>query len=384
MHTTPQEHPLDASNPTSWRFKLQSSLTAERTQALLVHELPDDSLHPLLYQLATRGVSVASLDIRQSSASQPVTEELLKSFSQAATSSLGAAPPLLIGHGLGGASLLSCADLLKNSAALVLIHSPASLDTWKSAAVTREAEAVRIQVGVSCVAYLSADLANRLHDEAMRAAAHDYHGAALLMYAPLNEWLSVEHATRLFTALRRSRSFIALDHPSHMLTDAAERTHLATMLTAWMQAYLPEPPPLLPLEGAKVVVQTQQSHYYTQINALGHPLVADEPTDLGGTGLGPGPYELLQAALGACTTITLRMYATRKNLDMRAVTVHLQHEKVEATPGSREKIDVFTRELSFEGDLNDEQRQRLVEIADKCPVHKTLSHAGNRIITRLK
>jgi putative redox protein len=137
-----------------------------------------------------------------------------------------------------------------------------------------------------------------------------------------------------------------------------------------------------------VVVRTGKDRYYTDIYADGHHMVADEPKSVGGTDLGPSPYKFLAASLGACTTITVRMYADRKNWPLDAVVVRLKHQKIDASEcedcnSETGKVDVFERELEFVGDLTDEQRQRLFEIADRCPVHRTL-HGEIKVRNRMR
>ena len=173
---------------------------------------------------------------------------------------------------------------------------------------------------------------------------------------------------------------MSLDRADHLLSDPRDAEYAGTVIAAWASKYLDVPREQRPRPDPadnRVVVQTGAAGYRSEILANGHPLLADEPESVGGTNAGPGPYELLLAGLGACTGMTLRMYADRKSWPLEGITVTLSHRKVHVSDcmdcETREgKVDEIRREIGVDGPLDDEQRQRLLEIADRCPVHRTL------------
>ena len=203
--------------------------------------------------------------------------------------------------------------------------------------------------------------------------------ALMVFHSPLDTTVGIDHATRIFEAARQPKSFIALDRADHLLSEAEDGRYVGEMIASWAKRYIESSQEEIKkarLGDNRVVVRTSTG-YRTEILANGHPLLADEPLAIGGTNLGPTPYELLSSALGACTSITLRMYADRKGWPLDAVEVRLSHEKIHCDdcagverPGAR--IDHFSREISLEGPLDEKQRQRMVEIADRCPVHRTI------------
>jgi len=177
-----------------------------------------------------------------------------------------------------------------------------------------------------------------------------------------------------------------------LLSNEADSHYVGAVIAAWADKYLDVPKPEIVARDEterQVTTRIGRDRYYTEIDAGGHPFSADEPVSAGGTDQGPTPYELLAAALGACTCITLRMYADRKKWPLTEISVLLKHQKVhardcETCPESDVKTDRIERELELVGNLSEEQRQRLLEIADRCPVHKTLHEGQIRIVTRLR
>ena len=246
-----------------------------------------------------------------------------------------AAPTLLIGHAAGGAAVLAAAARIPEVRAVVTIGAPAEHPG---------------PVGVPL----------------------------LVLHSPVDEVVGIENARRIFDAARHPRSFVALDGADHQLSDPADADFAATMIATWASRYLPEAPaPARPQEGSVVVTETGDHAYQQRIVAGRHVLTADEPRPVGDD-TGPGPYDLLLASLGACTSMTLRMYAQRKDLPLTKATVQLRHSRVYAEDCAKcetqvGRIDRIERNIHLAGDLDDEQRHALLEIADKCPVHRTLS-----------
>ena len=215
----------------------------------------------------------------------------------------------------------------------------------------------------------------------------DLRKALILFHAPRDPLVGIENAGEIFAAAKHPKSFISLDDADHLLSRRQDAIYVADVLAAWAGRYLPEveEQSIKADEGEVVVHETGTGKFAQLINASGHNLRADEPEAMGGNNSGPSPYDLLLAGLGACTSMTLRMYADHKKLPLEQVTVRLTHDKIHAedcaeceTKGG--KVDRITRSIAMKGDLSDEERARLLEIADKCPVHRTL-HGEVRVET---
>jgi uncharacterized OsmC-like protein len=221
--------------------------------------------------------------------------------------------------------------------------------------------------------------------------------ALLVMHSPVDNTVSVDHAAEIFAAARHPKSFVSLDGADHLLTARSDARFAADMIGAFADRYIVDESGALeaPRASAPVVVaETTQGPFLNHIVVGRHRLLADEPESIGGFDAGPSPYDLLGAALGACTSMTLRMYADRKAVPLDRVTVAVTHGKVHADDcvecgdnallsGRSGMIDRFDRTITVDGDdLTDEQRAKLLEIADKCPVHRTLESASS-IVTRL-
>lgn len=303
------------------------------------------------------------------------------------------APAILIGHSLGGTAVLQAAPELRSAVAVATIGSPADpahvrhlfADAASDLEALGEAE---VQLGGRPFK-IKRQFVDDLENHDLPGAVGGLRKALLIMHAPLDEIVEIDNASQLFIAARHPKSFVSLDNADHLLSREADSRYAGSVLAAWASRYLPEARAAATLDGDanEVVARTFIDGFRTDVNAAGHRLNADEPIAVGGSNLGPTPYDLLSAALAACTTMTLKMYATHKNLALTSVTARVTHDKVhaddcgdcESTSG---KIDEFRRTLTFDGDLSEEQRARLLDIADKCPVHRTL-HSEVKIRTRL-
>ena len=306
----------------------------------------------------------------------------------------GEAPRVLIGHSLGGAAVLAAADRIPEAKAVATIAAPVEPDHVRRLFVgalpeieaTGSAEVAiggrRFRIGKT---FLDDVGEHRLADAIGRLKR-----ALLVFHSPNDDIVGIDNATRIFVAAKHPKSFVSLAGADHLLTRAEDAGYVASVLAAWAARYVPELVPAAaeepPPEGWVEVQETRNGRYAQRIRVGHHMLAADEPASVGGDDSGPGPYDLLSAALGACTSMTIRMYAERKNWPLERVTVRLHHEKVHATDcadcenGVR-KIDRIERRIRIEGALDAAQRQRLMEIADKCPVHQTL-HRENEIVSR--
>jgi len=202
----------------------------------------------------------------------------------------------------------------------------------------------------------------------------------LILHSPLDDTVGVENATEIFLAARHPKSFISLDHADHLITRPEDAEYAATVITAWASRYvgMTADTPATRIDGAVLVEETGAGKFQVQVTATGERFVVDEPAEVGGAGTGPTPYELIAAGLGACTSMTLRLYATQKGWPVERVKLAVRHSKrADQTPK-----DLFQREIELIGPLDDAQRQRLLEIADKCPVHRTLE-GGSAIESKL-
>jgi putative redox protein len=206
------------------------------------------------------------------------------------------------------------------------------------------------------------------------------HKALLVFHSPTDDIVGIENATFIFTAAKHPKSFVSLAGADHLLSRRSDATYVANVIGAWAERYLDvvDLAPGLPSEAAVTVQETRAGRFQQEIRTGRHRFLADEPVAVGGLDSGPGPYDLVLAGLGACTSMTLRLYAERKALPLDRVTVRLGHSRIHAADcenceTKEGRIDRIDRVITLAGDLNEEQRKRLIEIADKCPVHRTLT-----------
>ncbi|RMD48801.1 MAG: OsmC family protein [Alphaproteobacteria bacterium] len=303
----------------------------------------------------------------------------------------GLAPGLLVGHSLGGAAVLLAAGRIESVRAVATIGAPADAAhvlKHLGCALDRVEQEGRAPVTIAGRRF---EIGRRFVEEARGAAVEEavarMRRALLILHAPGDAVVGIEHAARLFKAARHPKSFVSLDRADHLLSRPEDAEYAASVIAAWAGRYLPAPPEPVtaPPEGITRVREADPTGFLQHIRAGRHALTADEPASVGGTDLGPSPYQLLTAALGACTAMTIRMYARRKGWPLAGVEVDVSHERQHAADcggGEGCRIDVFRRVIRLEGDLDEAQRARLAEIADRCPVHRTLSREA-RIETEL-
>jgi len=311
------------------------------------------------------------------------------------------APQLLIGHSLGGAAVLATAGEVPEVRAVVTIGAPASPD-HVTGVFSESLEEIRSD-GVAQVELAGRPFTIRqqfiddLREHVVTDCVRTLRTALLVLHSPIDNTVGVEHAAEIFGAAKHPKSFVSLDNADHLLTDRTDAAFAASIIGAFADRYVVDESGALdaPRASAPVVVaETTQGPFLNHVVVGTHRLLADEPESIGGFDAGPSPYDFLGAALGACTSMTLRMYADRKRLPLDRVTVEVTHGKVHANDcaacaenellaGRTGMIDQFERVITVDGDeLTDEDRSKLLIIADKCPVHRTLESASS-IVTRL-
>jgi len=300
-----------------------------------------------------------------------------------------AAPTLLIGHSLGGAAVLAVAQDLSAVKAVVTIGAPATAAHVKhlfadSYQELKDKQSVQVELGGR-----SFNLQRQFIDdlEKYNSVAHiqALNKALLIFHAPLDHVVSIDEAARIYTAAQHPKSFVSLDHADHLLSNPEDAQYVAEVLSAWVSRYLKtDQIPVnhadteMPVvEPGSVIVREHDKKFTREILTPHHRLISDEPVALGGADLGLNPYELLLAALGSCTSMTLRMYANHKQIDLQDIQVELHYSRIHADDcanceESSPLIDKIARRIQLIGNLDEKQRARLLEIANKCPVHKTL------------
>lgn len=291
-------------------------------------------------------------------------------------------PQMLIGHSLGGAAVMFAAEQLEEVKAVVTIGAPANPQHVQHLFQGKlddapEGEPVEVNIGGRGFK-LKRQFVEDLHTKDMPTLLKKLRKATLIMHAPHDKTVGIENAREMYHHLMHPKSFISLDGADHLLNNKADSLYVGSVIAAWAHRYLAEPDQEDPLYTEKqVAVRIGTEKYVTEVKAGRHSLIADEPKSVGGKDLGPSPYELVAAGLGACTAMTLRMYADRKKWDLQEVTVHLSHIREHASDSQHSNepssmMSTFERDLELEGNLDEKQKQRLMEIANRCPVHRTL------------
>ncbi|OIQ67263.1 alpha/beta hydrolase family protein [mine drainage metagenome] len=305
------------------------------------------------------------------------------------------APAILIGHSLGGAAILAASVQIPDARAVVTIAAPSDpahvtglfADRIKDIQELGKAEVALAGRPFTITRQFLDDIA----EHGLMAHVAKLHKALLVMHSPTDDTVGIDNATRIFVTARHPKSFVSLAGADHLLSDRRDSAYVADVIAAWASRYLE---PVVSEQGTdrgetprNVVVRETRSSKFQQAVTIGpHRLLADEPVAAGGEDTGPGPYDFLLAGLGACTSMTMRLYADRKSLPLERTTVILNHSKIHAADcaecetreGMLDQIDMV---IAMEGALDAEQRKRLMEIADKCPVHRTLT-SEIRIVTR--
>jgi len=300
---------------------------------------------------------------------------------------------LLVGHSLGGTASLAAAGTIEPLQAIATIGAP--FDPWHATklfgdSLDRIAETGEATVDLGGRPFrVTRELLEDLKGARMEETIHALRIPLLILHSPLDGTVGIDNATKIWMAARHPKSFVSLDDADHLLTRREDAQYAGRVVAAWASRWMPQPPEVAVeglAEAGRVMTVTRGNAFRTEIAAGRHVWVSDEPVGVGGADAAPSPYDYLVGALGACTGMTLKAYAERKGWPLEEVTVRLTHGKVhgldEQVCADREaRMDRIEREVRIEGELTGEQRARLLEIADKCPVHRTLS-AGVFIDTR--
>ncbi len=295
-------------------------------------------------------------------------------------------PKLLIGHSLGGTAILHAAHRIKAAKGVVTIGSPfdpkhvTHLFRDKISEI-REKGSASVNIGGRSFK-VNEKFIETLKDADSELLVKNLNKALLILHSPQDEIVEVANAEKIYTAAHHPKSFVSMDGADHLLSNKSDSKYVGDVIGSWIKRYITKEEEEEKITSEhQAAAQTNHDSLTTEVIADGHYLLADEPKDLGGNNLGPSPYGLLSASLASCTTLTLQMYARRKEWNLETVTVHVNHSK-EKKGGTEQKVDIFERELELVGALTDEQKGRLLEIANKCPIHKTL-HTANIINTKL-
>jgi putative redox protein len=294
------------------------------------------------------------------------------------------APELLIGHSLGGAAVLKAATQMEHVKAVVTIAAPSDLshvnrllqDDIDTIEKQGEAEVRLAERSFT----IKKQFLDDINETELLDGVKSFRKSLLVMHAPLDQTVSIDHAAAIFMAAKHPKSFVTLDSADHLLSNKRDGRYAAKVIAAWVDRYISSvTEERVNAEKGTVRVRSRKGTKFTQdVATSDHYLVADEPLSAKGDNLGMNPYELLLAALGACTSMTMKMYAERKGMPLEEVVVELKHEKIhvedcencEKTESG--KIDRILKSITLSGQLSEEQKQRLHEIAEKCPVNKTL------------
>jgi putative redox protein len=296
------------------------------------------------------------------------------------------APAILIGHSLGGAAVLAASHRIPDARAVVTIAAPFDPSHVAGLLGDRVDEIkAKGEVEVSLAGRpfrIRRELLDDIAEQKLSGRIADLHKALLVFHSPTDDTVGIDNASKIFLAAKHPKSFISLAGADHLLRKPSDAIYVAHVVAAWAERYLELEADVTPDEtsapGTVVVRETRMGNLQNQVIAGSHQFLADEPVSVGGMDSGPGPYDLLLAALGACTAMTVRLYADRKQWPLKRTTVRLKHGRIYAQDCAEcetkeGKIDHIDRVITFEGELDAEQHQRLMEIADKCPVHHTLT-----------
>ncbi|HMJ44100.1 MAG TPA: alpha/beta fold hydrolase [Pseudolabrys sp.] len=294
------------------------------------------------------------------------------------------APAILIGHSLGGCAVLAASHRIDDARAVVTIAAPfgpnhvVGLFKDNVDTIRNEGEAEVSLAGRPFT--IKREFLNDVAEKKLNECLANLHKALLVFHSPTDELVGIDNASHIFGAAKHPKSFVSLNGADHLLSQKSDAVYVADVIAAWAERYLDKPEVMTQAEvdaGLVLVRETHGGKFQQEILTGPHRLLADEPIKQGGLDSGPGPYDFLLAGLGACTSMTIRLYADFKKIPLDNVSVRLSHGKIHAKDCETcdtkvSMVDHIDRAITLEGVLDAEQRKKLMEIADKCPVHKTL------------
>ncbi len=302
------------------------------------------------------------------------------------------APALLIGHSLGGAAAIFAAAKIDSIKAVATVGAPSD-PTHVQHLLRSGLE--EIEANGKAVVNLSGrdftikkQFLDDLQTKSLPTVTKNLDKALLVMHSPQDTTVGIKNAEEIYLAAKHPKSFVTLDGADHLLMRKEDSIYAGKVIAGWSSRYVAIPEePKLKSQHHVVASLGNEEGYTTQMKVGNHYMVSDEPESVGGHDFGPSPYEFVSAGLSACTAMTIKMYATRKGWDLQNVEVHTNYDKkhmedCENCEDPLAKIDTFEREIKLEGDLDEKQIKRILQIADKCPVHKTL-HSETQVITTL-
>jgi putative redox protein len=301
-------------------------------------------------------------------------------------------PTLLIGHSLGGAAAIFAAAQIESIRAVAVINAPSHpshvLHLLKNS-TTEITQNGKAKVNLGGIDFtIKKQFLDDLQNKPLQKVVGELRKALLILHAPQDKIVGIKNAEEIYKAAHHPKSFISLDGVDHLLSKKEDSVYVGKIIASWATRYVAIPKDEEIKSKSKVAASLDAEDMFTTHLKLGdHHFIADEPTDFGGSNFGPSPYEFVSAGLAACTAMTLQMYARRKKWELANVTCHINYSKEHAVDcqhceDDAAKIDTFTREINITGNLSQVQKQKLLEIADKCPVHKTL-HSPTQVITKL-
>lgn len=301
------------------------------------------------------------------------------------------APQLLIGHSLGGAAVLAVAQHLPSAKAVATIGAPATAGHVQHLFAQSHQEIMEKQSADVELGGRRFKIRRQFIDDLEQYNSVDHisalNKALIIFHSPLDQTVFIDEAARIYTAAKHPKSFVSLDNADHMLSRQQDAVYVANVMAAWVGRYFDgvgiisdnKGNPASKAKSGEVIVREKNRRFTREIVTENHSLISDEPESMGGNNLGVNPYELLLAALGSCTSMTLRMYANHKKIDLSDITVELIHDRVHAQDCENcekqdQLIDKITRTITLQGNLENAQRIRLLEIAERCPIHRTLTN----------
>ena len=302
------------------------------------------------------------------------------------------APTLLIGHSLGGAAVIFAASKIESVKAVATIGAPSNpkhVQHLIQNSVEEIKATGKANVNIGGRAFtIKKQFLDDIETKSLPKVARNLRKALLVMHSPQDTTVGIENAEEIYVAARHPKSFVTLDGADHLLMKKEDSIYVGSVISNWAKRYIPISEVEKLTTNAQVIASLNtEDGFTTEMKVGNHFLMADEPTSFGGNDYGPSPYDLVSAGLSACTAMTIQMYVKRKGWDLQNVEVHTNYSKSHATDcedceNASAKIDTFNREIKLTGNLDDKQIQRILQIADKCPVHKTL-HNEVQVITKL-